>query len=235
MMQKLMLVLIMTMIWTLLASRWDAPARSSSTTTQDWQTEFNIAQRTLTDTGESEYFVLIPGYQLVLEGGGERVTVTVLDETKEINGITTRVVEEQSEERGELTELARNFFAIDQVTGDVFYFGEDVDIYEGDVVSHEGAWLAYMDGSEPGLYLPGSPVVGMSYYQELASGIAEDRAEVISTSDRVTTPAGVFENCLRTRESSPIDPGVTGEKVYAPGIGLVQDGALRLVSYGYVF
>jgi len=230
-----MLSLTLTTIWTLLAFYGDAPVQAGSTTLQDWQTEFNISQRTLSDTGESAYFVLIPGYQVVLEGGGERVTITVLDETKEINGITTRVVEERSEERGELAELARNFFAIDQATGDVFYFGEDVDIYEGGGVSHEGSWLAYVDGSEPGLYLPGSPAVGMRYYQELAAGIAEDRAEVISTSERVSVPAGVFENAVRTSESSPLDPGVTGEKVYAPGVGLVQDGEVSLVSYGYVF
>jgi len=234
-MRKAILVLTLTAMSTLLVSCGGAGARTSSAALQDWQTEFNIPQRALTHTGESRYFVLKPGYQLVLEDSRERVTVTVLDEKKEINGITARVVEERSEERGELIELARNFFALDAATGDVFYLGEDVDIYNDDgSVSHEGTWLAYVNGSQPGLYLPGAPQVGMRYYQELARGIAEDRAEVISTSDRVTTPAGVFENSLRTRESSPIDPGVFGEKVYAPGIGLVEDGGLKLVRYGYV-
>jgi len=201
---------------------------------QEWQTEFNIAQRSLTHIGESTYFVLNPGFQLVLEGGGVKLTITVLDETKEINGVTTRVVEEREEEFGELVEVSLNFFAIDPVTGDVFYFGEDVDIYQdGEVVSHDGAWLAYRDG-DPGLIMPGTPVVGMRYYQELAPGVALDRAEVTSTSETVSTPAGIFRDCLVTTESSDLEPG-TGEKVYAPGIGLIRDGSLRLVTYGYLW
>ena len=236
-MHNAILVLTLTAASTLLMSCGSAAARADSAAArQDWQAEFGIAQRALTHTGESAYFVLVPGYQIVLDGGGETVTLTVLDETKVINGITARVVEERSEEGGELAELARNFLAIDPATGDVFYLGEDVDIYNDDgTVTNEGSWLAYENGYEPGLYLPGSPVVGMRYYQERAVGAAEDRAEVLSTSDRVTTPAGAFENCLRTRESSPIDPGVSGEKVYAPGVGLVQDGSLRLVRYGYAW
>lgn len=234
-MHKAIFALTLTAVSTLLASCGGAAARAGSTALQDWQTDFNIPQRALTHTGQSAYFVLTPGYQMVLEGGGETVTITVLDETKVINGITARVVEERSEERGKLAELARNYLAIDPATGDLFYLGEDVDNYNDDgTVTHEGSWLAYVDGYEPGLYLPGAPMVGMRYYQERAVGAAEDRAEVLSISERVTTPAGVFENCLRTRESSPIDPGVSGEKVYAPGIGLVQDGSLRLVRYGNV-
>ena len=44
---------------------------------------------------------------------------------------------------GELVEVSRNFYARCTQTGDIYYFGEDVDIYEdGVVVSHDGAWLA---------------------------------------------------------------------------------------------
>jgi hypothetical protein len=202
---------------------------------EEWQTEFNIPGRSLVDTGEAAYFVLVPGFQLVLESSSERVTITVLDETRVIGGITTRVVEERSEVLGELDEIATNFVAMDLATGDVFYFGEEVDYYQdGEVVSHEGAWLAYEDGSLPGLLMPGAPEVGMKYYQEVAPGIAEDRAEVISTTETVSVPAGVFANSLRTREENPLEPGAIEEKVYAPGVGFIQEGSLRLVSYGYV-
>jgi hypothetical protein len=202
---------------------------------QAWQTEFNLPARSLVPTGESTYLILIPGYQLVLDDETERVTITVLDETREINGVMTRIVEEHEEEFGELKEISRNFFALDPETGDVFYFGEDVDIYEGgEIVRSEGAWLAYRDG-EPGLLVPGTPLVGMRYYQEQAPGLALDRAEVISTSETISTPAGVFTNALVTLESSGLDPDDTSQKVYAPGIGLVQDDDLTLVSYGYAW
>lgn len=232
-MRKAIPVLVTLAVATAIACAIGAPAPGASTVLQEWQKEFNISQRALADIGESDFFILRPGYQLLLEGGGETVTVTVLDQVREIDGITTRVVEERSEVRGKLVELAMNYFAIDPATRDVFYLGEDVDIYDGDVVTHEGSWLAYRDGN-PGLIMPGRPEVGMRYYQEVAPGIAEDRAEVLSTSARVSTPAGTFENCLVTAESSELEPGGLEQKSYAPGIGLVQSGSLRLVSYGYV-
>jgi hypothetical protein len=82
--------------------------------------------------------------------------------------------------------------------------------------------------------MPGAPLVGTKYYHEVAPGLAEDRAEVISTTETVSVPAGIFQNCLRTREDNPLNPGDIAEKVYAPGVGFIQEGSLRLVSYGYV-
>lgn len=76
---------------------------------QGWQEEFDIAKQKLASSGKSKYFVLEPGFQIVLASDDEKLTITVLDETKEINGIITRVVEEREEEDGELTEVSRNF------------------------------------------------------------------------------------------------------------------------------
>jgi hypothetical protein len=167
-----------------------APAPKES---QEWQSEFNLSEKNLVSTGESTYFVLKPGFQLVLEARNDKVTVTVLDETKEINGIVTRVVEERSEEFGEVEETARSFYAMDSQTGDVFYFGTETDVQEsGGIGPNDGNWLAFRDG-RPGLIMPGSPQVGMRYYQELVPGIAESRAEVVTTTAVVSTPAGVFE------------------------------------------
>ena len=209
-------------------------ARSVTQEPEDWQVEFNISGRSLADTGESPYFVLNPGFQLVLESRNDRVTVTVLDETKEINGIVTRVVEERSEEFGQLEEIARSFYAMDSRTGDVFYFGAESDIYEsGGIVANEGSWLAFRDGS-PDYSCREPQKWGSKYYQELVPGIAQSRAEVISTSAVVSTPAGVFERALITKESSPLEPGRTEEKVYGLGVGLIEDGSLILVRYGYV-
>jgi hypothetical protein len=215
------------------APETDEVAQEANAPDDDWQTEFDLAGRNLTDTGESTYFILIPGYQTVLESEDARLTVTVLDETKEIDGVTTRVVEEREEEAGELVEVSRNFFAIDADTGDVFYFGEEVDMYEnGEISSHDGAWLAGENGNQPGLIMPANPEVGMKYYQEIAPDVAMDRAEVVKTDAVFESPAGSFENALVTEESTPLEPGVTEYKTYAPGIGMVQDEDLVLVSHG---
>jgi hypothetical protein len=211
------------------------PPVSDAASQDEWQIDFNIEQRSLANTGQSRYFVLEPGFQVVLESRNEKVTFTVLDETREISGVTTRVVEERAEEFGTVQEVIKSFVAMDRANGDVFKFGEAVEEYRGGrVVSTEGSWMAGVDGGRPGLLVPGEPVVGMKYYVKFSPGIIEDRAEVTSISTALSTPAGDFENGLVTRETSPLEPGASDQKSYAPGVGIVQDGSLRLASYGTV-
>jgi hypothetical protein len=173
----------------------------------------------------------MPGSQSVLASGESKLTITVLNQTKDIGGVTTRVVEEREENHGLLAEVSRNFYAIDNSTGDVFYFGEEVDLYSnGQLTAHRGAWLADENGSRAGLTMPGTPSAGMKYYQELAPGVAMDRARVVSLSESISTKAGDFEGCLLTQESSQIEAGAIEYKTYCPGVGLVQDESLTLVS-----
>ena len=40
-----------------------------------------------------------------------------------------------------------------------------------------------------------------------------------SLSDTVTVPEGKFKDCLRTRETTPLEPDLKEAKWYAPGIG----------------
>jgi hypothetical protein len=143
-------------------------------------------------------------------------------------------VEEREWKKGRLKEVSRNFLAICAATGDVFYFGEDVDIYrDGKVASHAGAWRAGEKDAKAGLLMPGRPRVGMRYYQEIAPGEAMDRAEVMRLDEPLETPAGSFPRCLRTTEGSALDPLEKDDKVYAPGIGLVKDEDLLLTRYGF--
>jgi hypothetical protein len=186
-------------------------------------------------TGANPYFILEAGYFLVLEGkdGGKdaRLTITVLDETKKVAGVETRIVEEREEVSGKLIEVSRNYFAISRKTSSVYYFGEDVDIYkDGKVASHEGAWLAGQN-ARFGLMMTGTPLLGARYYQEIAPGVAMDRAEIVSLVETIETPAGKLESCLKVKETTPLEKGV-GYKSYAPGIGLVRDDAFKLTKYG---
>ena len=202
----------------------------------DWTKSFAVDTVDLKTEGANRYFVLRPGYRLTLEGQEHgkavRLVITVLAETKLVGGVETRVVEER-ETSGDLPlEVSRNYFAISARTNDVFYFGEDVDTYKhGKLAGHEGGWHHGADNARFGLAMPGTPTVGSRYYQELAPGVAMDRAEVKSVSARLTTSAGVFTECLETQETSPLEPFAKEGKVYAPGIGLIRDGSLTLVSY----
>lgn len=197
--------------------------------------DFFIEQCTFSSTGRNTYFVLEPGYRLVLKGfeGAEEVklVITVLDATEMVDGVETRVVREVETRDRELAEISRNFFAICKETGNVFYFGEEVDIYEGGViVSHEGAWRAGQNGARPGVIMPGSPMLGARYFQEIAPRVAMDRAEVLQLNAVVGTPFGIFQRCLKTRETTPLEPDAKEFKFYAPGVGLVVDGTLFLTN-----
>jgi hypothetical protein len=200
-----------------------------------WRHQFGISECPLAPTGRNRYFILEPGFQLVLDGGSERLAITALDETKKVAGVTTRVVEEREWRDGELIEVSRNFFAICPTTKDVFYFGEEVDdIKDGQVVAHAGAWLAGEKGARAGLIMPGNPRVGMRYYQEIAPGVALDRAEIVSLDETLETPAGVFFSSLKTQEGTALNTNEKEFKTYAPGIGLIQDEGLLLTEYGFV-
>jgi hypothetical protein len=161
------------------------------------------------------------------------IVITVLDETRLVDGVETRVVVEHESENGEVVEISRNFFALCQPRGDVFYFGEDVDDYEdGRVTGHGGSWLAGQRGALPGLAMFGHPQVGDAAYMEYAPGKAVDHHEVVALDETVTTPAGTFTGVLKTRETNPLEPGHVEFKWYAPGIGLIVDESARLVAHG---
>src|ERR1043166_887591 len=160
------------------------------------------------------------------------LVITVLDETKVVGGVETRVVEERETENGLPAEVSRNYFAISKKDSSVYYFGEDVDEYEdGKLSGHGGSWHAGENGARFGLMMPGAPRVGARYYQEVAPHVAMDRAEIVSVTDTYETPAGKFENCVKTIETTPLEKG-RETKIYAPGVGQLQDGAMKLVRYG---
>ena len=196
-----------------------------------WTDVFHEENCTFSSVGRNRFFVLEPGHQLTLESSTEKVVITVLDETKKIGDIITRVVEEREEVDGKLKEISRNFFAICKEHGDVFYFGEEVDIYEdGKIVRHSGQWRADVKDSRAGIIMPGTVLLGARHYQEIAPN-AMDRAEILRDDLMMKTPAGTFRNCIKVEETSGIDPDELCYKTYAPGVGLIQDEDLVLTKY----
>jgi len=185
---------------------------------------FLLDEKDLSSTGKNPYFILEPGYQMYYESKDkkETLTVTVLEETKKIAGIECRIVEERELVDGKEKEVSRNYFVICKRTNNVYYYGEDAG----------GAWLHGEKGAKFGLVMPGSPLIGARYYQEVAPGVAMDRAEIISLTETLEVPAGKFDKVLKILETTPIDPKEHAYKLYAPGIGKIFDADMRLVKYG---
>jgi len=212
-------------------------ARAATAPAQEAYTETFADETRFSPVGHNPYFVLEPGYVLILEGtedGGHVVDVqTVLSETLTIDGVTVGVIEDRESKDGHLAEVTRDYYAISVRTNSVYYFGEDVDEYKNDkVMGHSGAWRSGVKGAKFGLIMPGLPLLGARYAQEIAPGVDLDRAVVAAVDETVTTPAGTFTHCLRTTDSNALEPGSATEKVYAPGIGVVRDGSLSLTKYG---
>jgi hypothetical protein len=176
-------------------------------------------------TVDHPYFPLEPGSSLIYEGSSEdgatRVTVTVLFETKVVMGVECRVVLDEVIVVDELRESTRDWYAQDD-DGNVWYFGEDTKEYEdGEVTSTAGSWEAGVDGAVPGIIMKADPAVGDVYQQEYLAGEAEDMAEGLEVDATVQVPYGSFDSVVKTKDWTPLEPGVVEEKYYAPGMGLV--------------
>ena len=197
------------------------------------------------NVGGNEYFNLDPGTQSVFEGDddGEELVlqITALNAYKSISfktpegdkiKVKARVVEEREWVDDELVEVSRNYFARCRQTNDIYYFGEDVDIFEDGMVSHEGAWLAGRNDAQPGIIMPGTFLLGSRYFQEIAPGVALDRAENTAMGLTVQVPFGVLDECVEITETSPLDAsGHSSTKIYCSDVGLVMDGTAELTEH----
>lgn len=188
----------------------------------------------------NSFFPLVQGNSWVYEGtfieDGEEITetinVTVTNKTKLINGITCLVVRDVVTIDGELIEDTDDWFAQD-IDGNIWYCGEEVKDYEtfdGDVpanpelVSDDGSFKAGRDGDEAGLLLPAAPIIGDLFRQEMSVSNAEDAVEILALDASESSPsASCSNNCLQTRDFSPLDPDVEENKFYLPGVGLIVE------------
>jgi hypothetical protein len=179
-------------------------------------------------SSDNPYFPLVPGteftYRSKTRDGIETEVMRVTDRTKVIQGVTTRVVQDDVRLDGVLTEHTFDWFAQDE-NGNVWYFGEDsqsIDPETGEV-STEGSWQAGKSGAEAGIIMEAHPAVGDFYNEENAAPVAEDQARVIALDARARVPFGHFDGCLETENTSPLEPTALEHKFYAPGVGLVLE------------
>jgi len=155
------------------------------------------------------------------KGGEQRVEDTVLDETREVMGIQTRVVHDLVTEDGEPVEDTYDWYAQD-ADGNVWYFGEETKEFEnGKVSTTAGSWEAGVDGAQPGILVPAEPEIGLTYRQEYYEGEAEDATRVLSLDEKVQVPYGRFAGVLMTKDYTPLQPEILEHKFYARDVGLV--------------
>jgi hypothetical protein len=151
----------------------------------------------------------------------------VTNKTKVIEGVTVRVVHDQVFTNNKVTEDTFDYFAQDK-DGTVWYFGEDTkELDNGQVVSTEGTWQAGVKGANAGIFMEANPKVGDAYKQEDANNVAEDCAQILSTTASVKVPFGSFDDALQTKEFSLLEPDVVDNKWYAKGVGEVREATVQ--------
>lgn len=172
---------------------------------------------------DNPYFPLVPGTTFISEGqtsdGLEHDEFAVTHRTKTILGVRCVEVRDRVFIDGKLTEDTLDWFAQD-VDGNVWYFGENTHELEGGLITTiDGTFTAGVDRAQPGIIMEAHPRVGDFYRQEFDLANAEDFAEVTGLNATATVPVGTFNHCVKTRETTPLEPDLVEEKFYARGVG----------------
>jgi hypothetical protein len=166
------------------------------------------------------------------DGRPERVVTEITRDRKTILGVPVVVVLDRVFLDGELIEKTFDWYAQDR-DGNVWYFGEDTKEFEdGKVVSTEGSFEAGKAGARAGILMRAHPVLGQITPQEIAPGVAEDKAKVLDLDATVAVPYGTFHGCLKQAEFTPLEPDALEYKSYCPGIGVVRERDVRGGSVG---
>jgi hypothetical protein len=174
---------------------------------------------------DNKYFPLEPGTTMIYNGTSEdgeptRDVFVVTNDTKEILGISTRVVHDDAYVKDEHEETTDDWFAQDD-NGNVWYMGE----YTTDLTndgSHEGSWEAGKKGAVAGIVMEAQPKVGDKYDQEVAKDVAEDKGAILSVNEKVCVPYRCFSNVLQTEDINPLEPEIVENKYYAQDIGYIK-------------
>jgi len=175
---------------------------------------------------DNPYFPLQPGTTFIYEGqmpgGFERDEFAVTHNTRVIQGVTCVEVHDSVFTDGVLTEDTLDWFAQDR-DGNVWYFGENThELEDGLISTIAGTFMGGVNGDKSGIIMEAHSAIGDFYRQEFSLNNAEDFAEVKSLTAHVTVPYGSFNHCLKTEETTPLEPDLLEDKFYAPGVGNIE-------------
>lgn len=180
---------------------------------------------------DNKYYPLKVGTIMSYNGTDEdgkpvRDIVTVTNDSRDVQGIPTRVVNDTVFVKGKLEETTNDWYAQDD-KGNVWYMGEDTTDLTSKKNPHEGSWESGVKGAKAGVIMLAEPKAGITYNQEFAKGVAEDRATVLSSDNNVTVPQNSYSNVIKTKEFSPLEPDVVEQKYYAENVGDIKEKTVK--------
>jgi hypothetical protein len=182
-------------------------------------------------TGVNKWLPLKVGTQWVREGLTDvgnrrvphRVTITVTDISREVNGVRTVAVLDQDVDGGQLVQQSLDYLARDK-QGNIWDLGSYTEDYEGgQFVNATDAWLAGVKGAKPGILMLADPRLGTPPYsiaQPPGGDEAADVAQVVEAGQSQCVPFKCYKDVLVTREGKAAAPD-NEFKYYAPGVGQI--------------
>jgi hypothetical protein len=186
---------------------------------------------------DNRYLPLVPGTQLTLEGrantGGANlphtVVFTVTDVVKRIDGVLTLTMWDRDINQNVLAEEELAFFAQDEA-GNVWNLGEyPEELDNGHFTGAPNTWISGHN-AVGGIHMLAHPQLGTPRYLQGFSPAIDflDCAQVFADNQHTCVTQGCFDGVLVTDETSPLsDPNTHQRKFHAPGVGIVQVGAVN--------
>ena len=195
--------------------------------------EFDAANFSQSTVIDNEWYPLQPGTKFVFGGFTtennekipHRLEFTITDLTKEIQGVRTVVAWIADFTNGELVEKEIAFYAQDN-DGNVWYFGEHPEEYEGGKFDKAPTWIAGYADAKPGIKMWADPQPGIpSYYQGWGPAVGwSDYAQVDQVGQETCSPLDCYTDVLVLAESSLDETDIYQIKYYVRGTGEVRVG-----------
>ena len=183
---------------------------------------------------DNKWTPMKPGTRWVYEGTSveddgkvvpHRIVVTVTDLTKVLGGIRTVVSYDLDQSDGEVVEAELAFYAQDD-DGNVWQIGEYPEEYEDGKFIKAPTWIHGFKGARAGIMMQAQPRLGTpSFAQGWGPAVGwKDRGVIYQMGQKVSVPAGTYEDVLVIKESAPGEQDAEQLKFYAPGVGNVRTG-----------
>jgi hypothetical protein len=175
---------------------------------------------------------LVPGSAWVYrgrsaDGGRTQILSTVLQQTREVDGVEATVVHEVVRgATGRILVDRHEWFAQDKA-GNVWNLGTEPVAGRGTRRDTAGSWEAGVDGASAGIAMLARPRGGDGYRMEHLPGEAQDAAEVVATDATVTGPAGSWSGVLEVEETNPLEPEIVERRSFVRDIGLVRSETVK--------
>ena len=176
------------------------------------------------------YHPLKPGLQWVRSGTTEvgsrvvphEVISTITDVIREIDGVTTIAMLDESTDSNDVSQVGMDYLALDK-DGNVWILGGYTEEYEGGAFTNaEDAWLGAAD-AKPGILSPGK--VDAETPRWFIGAAADEKPSVgepVEVGVKSCVKFGCFEDVRVVQEGSVGAPD-NENKFYAPGVGVIKN------------